>query len=385
MSHAGIFKQDTSLASVRSEWLNLGLSTEPADRERAERAVKTAYSAVNLPPPPALFWVPSPFAGTIAAQLVQTQLNNRPTTARFRRLRRQLTSRARKLTDGAWSDIGRELQPVQDQVWDGVGLVAESAIRLGGEPTGEWLTYVWNAVRAQGGHWFRDVDLRRAWGQLWRPARGTGAGGPPPIAPCYGHHDAGWLGQLDAAERIAGDSERLVGLVELARSSGWWWPTREAVVLSDRPASLEIDDDGRLHCERGPALVYRDGWSVHAWHGVRVPPWVIERPHLITLQMVVRQPNVEMRRVLLERYGYERYVRTVGSRVHSDDWGTLWRAPLFGDEPLVMVQVLNATPEPDGRFKDYFLRVPPSVSTAHEAVAWTFGASRESYAPQVQA
>ncbi|MGI8809523.1 MAG: DUF6745 domain-containing protein [Acidimicrobiales bacterium] len=49
-----------------------------------------------------------------------------------------------------------------------------------------------------------------------------------------------------------------------------------------------------------------------------------------------------------------------------------------------MVQVLNATLEADGSFKAYFLRVPPWVTSARQAVAWTFGAEAQSYAPEVQ-
>jgi hypothetical protein len=49
-----------------------------------------------------------------------------------------------------------------------------------------------------------------------------------------------------------------------------------------------------------------------------------------------------------------------------------------------MVKVKNSTPEPDGLFKDYFLRVPPTVKTAHEAVAWTFGETPETYNPVME-
>ncbi len=70
--------------------------------------------------------------------------------------------------------------------------------------------------------------------------------------------------------------------------------------------------------------------------------------------------------------------------VQSDDFGSLWRWERSGGEPLVWVQVINSTPEPDGSFKDYFLRVPPWMTTAREAVAWTFGEDEESYAPDVQ-
>ena len=46
-----------------------------------------------------------------------------------------------------------------------------------------------------------------------------------------------------------------------------------------------------------------------------------------------------------------------------------------------MVRVRNSTPEPDGTYKIYRLRVPPWIQTARQAVAWTFGLSEEEYAP----
>ena len=36
-------------------------------------------------------------------------------------------------------------------------------------------------------------------------------------------------------------------LAQAAKASGWWWPMRGAVILTERPRLLERDDDGRLH------------------------------------------------------------------------------------------------------------------------------------------
>jgi hypothetical protein len=60
--------------------------------------------------------------------------------------------------------------------------------------------------------------------------------------------------------------------------------------------------------------------------------------------------------------------------VRQDDFGKLWTlGPGLDGEPMRVVEVVNRTPEPDGSYRHYFLRVPPSVCTAREAVAWTFG------------
>jgi hypothetical protein len=96
---------------------------------------------------------------------------------------------------------------------------------------------------------------------------------------------------------------------------------------------------------------------------------------------------------MIERYrhgedvsGAAAYVRDSGAeRLDSDErFGTLWRRNVPGDEPIVMIEVVNATPEPDGRRKRYWLRVPPGTQTAHEAVAWTFGLSARDYTPAIE-
>ena len=81
---------------------------------------------------------------------------------------------------------------------------------------------------------------------------------------------------------------------------------------------------------------------------------------------------------------YSQLVDAGAKVVASDRYGKLLRQELDGDEPIVMVQVVNSTPEPDGHFKDYFIRVPPEIQTAHEAVAWSFGKTTKEYAPLIE-
>jgi hypothetical protein len=118
---------------------------------------------------------------------------------------------------------------------------------------------------------------------------------------------------------------------------------------------------------------------------VRVPEAVITNPGALTAEEITNHPNAEVRRVMIERQGAEHYMQQCGAeRVHTDEWGTLWRARFRDDEDLVMVQVTNSSPEPDGTFEDYWLRVPPNIRTARGAIAWTFGEEARTYRPKVQ-
>jgi hypothetical protein len=151
-------------------------------------------------------------------------------------------------------------------------------------------------------------------------------------------------------------------------------------------------DTRRLHNDAGAALVC-DLENLYVWHGVQVPALVVTAPESITLDDIDRETNVEVRRVLIERYksdeemhGAAAWMRDAGAtRLDQDErFGILWRRRVPYDEAVVMLEVIDATRGPDGSHKHYWLRVPHWMSTAREAAAWTFDVPAERYAPVVE-
>ncbi|UWZ40633.1 hypothetical protein Drose_28085 [Dactylosporangium roseum] len=224
-----------------------------------------------------------------------------------------------------------------------------------------------------------------------QPAARGGAGSTGPTgngaAATHGIDDAAGL---DPAARGAGGAvlhavQRLAGLAGVARSAGWWWPYANVAILTDRPDALHRDNIGRLHAADMPALRYSDGFALHAWRGMPIPSDVVDRLSQLTSDQITTERNAELRRVMLEHFGYERYLRAAGAqRIGQDACGVLWRLSFADDEPLTMVEVVNSTPEPDGTSRVYWLRVPPWTRTAREGVAWTFGLTEQEYRPLVE-
>ena len=139
---------------------------------------------------------------------------------------------------------------------------------------------------------------------------------------------------------------------------------------------LRFDADGRLHDWDGnPAAEWTNGRGLYFWHGVEMTESAGRDPEAVTPRRILRWHNAERRRVAIERIGIERFMKAVGAEVvQQDDYGKLWRTKREVDgEPFVAVEVVNATREPDGTYRHYFLRVPPNTRTARAAVAWTFG------------
>jgi len=214
----------------------------------------------------------------------------------------------------------------------------------------------------------------------------------------WGQNEAYWVAFYKFCRDVLGvvyekdKSEKLDLWSEISQSCGWWWPYENFCFISDRPELVkweEANESPRLHCENGPAIKFRDGYTVYAWHGIRVAEKLIERPETITVEEIAQENNVEMRRIMIERYGRTRYLQDSGAEmVQEDKYGKLWKKEVKDDEPICMVEVLNAYSELDENGnevrKTYFLAVPPNMKTAHEAVAWTFFKTPEEYNPLVE-
>jgi Domain of unknown function (DUF6745) len=145
------------------------------------------------------------------------------------------------------------------------------------------------------------------------------------------------------------------------------------MIVLERP-SIKLED-GLPHSWRTPAITWPDGSARWYWRGVELPESLVHELPDIGAEEVAQLRNAELRRLAVEYVGIERFLRSAqAERSAQDDFGTLWRTGIRIDgELFVAVEVVNATAELDGSRRHYFLRVPPEMETAREAVAWTFG------------
>lgn len=200
--------------------------------------------------------------------------------------------------------------------------------------------------------------------------------------------DLSWLVTTHIGAQQTGHHIRWARPLFEAYVAGAWmlyWTEDTLYWVAKPTVRVEIvNGNRRLHCEDGPA-VESDAENLYFWHGVMVPAFVVTRPDWITLDHITREPNAEIRRVMMTRFGEDRYITEIGAMpIHSDDTGDLYRVDVPDDEPLTMVRVLNSTPEADGSQKPYWIRVDPALTTARAAVAWTFGMDAQAYRPTAE-
>lgn len=321
----------------------MAAATGPGDRAVAQQAVLAAYLRTGLEAPERVVWARSPLeavrilAGTEdTGACVREALRNAPVAAERARVHAELgptgfTEHWHATGAGLWESTGPVVERIRAAVIEEAAGTAEERI----------------AVR------MRLLDA------------------------VLGHHDAAWLAPFGTEP-----GEPLHEAATVAGEAGWWWPYEKIVVISERPTDLYRDEAGRLDRGDGPALAYSDGFALYAWRGMPVPAEFLDGLAALTPERIRSEENAELRRVMLEYYGYDRYLEESDARpIHRDETGVLWRIQLDGDEDVVMVEVVNSTPEPDGTSRTYWLRVPPDTGTARAGVAWTFGLGAEEYEP----
>lgn len=95
--------------------------------------------------------------------------------------------------------------------------------------------------------------------------------------------------------------------------------------------------------------------------------WKPARAYLTAVH-VLRIPNTEMRRLLIELMGYERFISTAEAHMVSEDrFGCLLEVVGI---PVRFVELTDRTPQPGGTFRKYWEPVPRTVRTPAQAVAW---------------
>ena len=487
--------QKMRLPEFIDKWTRIGLSTEPADRHRAELAIRRMYEIAGMQSPHVV-WCDSPLSMGLTRAFVQIILKNKfPRDEQLYRILasspitdwdfvltgiedndRHSVDHNVKTSDWAPNSVRDSvLTSIRASIWDNdlviIGDKVRDAVRdnvldtvrrsvgdvetlvrnsltmrvrnspaeaiwehsVGRDGETDGAATVWG--REHGRVWFQGGfevsfwDNARAnvansiwnsvWNGVWTGVRATIESRTHYSVrtsvenSVYGQHDANWLWLYAYFAEVCGltqQTELLGGLWELSRTAGWALPHEKICWISERPCLVRQGENRGLHSVTGPAIAYPDGFRIYAVHGVCVPRHVIVTPDEITVAMIESERNQEVRRIMISRYklgeeinGAAAYLRDCGAEIveHDERWGTLRRKARPNDSDLLIVEVINNTPEPSGEYKHYWLRVHPDCRpmptgsrtdlgepqelTALNAVASTWGLTGPELARRIEA
>ncbi len=141
---------------------------------------------------------------------------------------------------------------------------------------------------------------------------------------------------------------------------------------------LRRNQRGQLHCANGPAFILPEHHEFF-WNHTLVTEQMILHPETLTTAQIAKEPNAQVRQVMVERIGIERVCQMFHAKV-LDTQGTY--------------ELLNLDLG-DGRVRPYLKMLNPSVgcwhvegvhpkcTTVQQAINWRAGHEQEHWQPEV--
>jgi hypothetical protein len=390
---------------MAADWVAAQLSTKPVDESKVEARLRQVYQGAGITPPRTI-WLDGPLQ-LVLLVLARTLVRD-PETRVWDSIHIQAPEQgiSRYIRDDAGDDLH---DTIRGRVWNRVGLAIRELVwgsvrerveanqwtKSGQSGEASLWAEAWHDVHEWCGdedaddwerpsNWYAEMVQERVGNSLWLHCASDRSTN---IRYAVEEGVRASVAAYEAAPELAvahfytltmGATPQWEALAQVNTQVSGYWLGRQAALLVRRPRQLSVDAAGRWHSATGPCLEYPDGWGFYAWHGVRVPRHVITAPERLRSRDYLKEPNVEVRRVMQERMG-KRVVQELGGRVlDRGPRGTLYQVSLSDDPEQVARYVLVQDASTARR---YFLRVPPTIRTAAEAVAWSFGLSVEEYAP----
>lgn len=153
----------------------------------------------------------------------------------------------------------------------------------------------------------------------------------------------------------------------LALNSGWRYVHEKYCIISDKPQILSTMIRDGVHIpnnESGPSHSWADGWKLWYIGGVIVDEQIVMHPETQTIDQIDNEPNAEVRRIRIERFGWDKYLEAKEADVIEHRYN-----PIEGcDESLMktndMTVLVCACPS-TGRV--YAMEVDPECATCEAA------------------
>src|SRR3990167_9173131 len=334
------------------KWLKVGLSTAPCDRAKAEASIVASYRVANISGPKDILWVESPL-GCVCAVILLKNLRASVGASVGASVRASVwdsvgASVRASVGASVWDSVGNSVEAsvedsveasVEASVWDSVRASVGDSVRASVEASvrasvrasveasvrasveaSVWASVedsveasvrasvrasveasvrdsveasVWASVGDSVGDSVRNSVGASVWDSVRDSVWASVGGGF-----CYGSHDASWLAfyEFFLNELDLKCCEKLAPMMHTAMHCGWWLPYENMVIASEKPSGIHLLG-ARIHRDGGPAVLYRDGFSVWALNGVRVSQGIAETPaDRLDAKLVLSEKNAEVRR-----------------------------------------------------------------------------------------
>ncbi|GJD22118.1 hypothetical protein RIVM261_070740 [Rivularia sp. IAM M-261] len=229
-------QQEAIFLEYQQKWRKIALSTEPIDKEKAEIAVKSAYTLIGEPQPEVIIF-DSPYAAGLGL-------------------------------DKLWSETGlTELysDDMLGRLWDKLFTYLTHAPEDKEDPK------LWHLT-----HHIHDLVTSHMWeldsssdiGNIFIPEEFEAGNVQPDTACC----EASWFDFCISELNHQYDSNHWEIYEAILKNCGWIASYQEACIVCERPCKILFDNQFNLHAEGEAAIEFIDGFKLYAHHGVIFEP-----------------------------------------------------------------------------------------------------------------
>ena len=255
--------QEKQMRIVREKWLKLFFSGKKINRPKAKRYIEWLYSEAKLKKPAVVF-LESPFGIQYGANLIK-----------------KIFGEKKEVSDQVYGQVSDQVRDeVSDQVYDQVRDQVRDQVsdQVYGQVSGQVRDEVSGQVKKENLEFFNWAWTGLAW-------------------------DSEWLSFYDFFQKIGikYKEKRFKEYIKIAETGIYDAIFLEGIVLlASLPSKVHRNKEGRLHCETGPAIEWRDGYKLWYLNGVVIQPELFNKIPAMTAEEVLGIENSEIRRVVFE-------------------------------------------------------------------------------------
>jgi hypothetical protein len=143
----------------------------------------------------------------------------------------------------------------------------------------------------------------------------------------YGSSNSGWFSYYDFmifCLKVKIDKNVLKNHLldrQTVENGFWYYCFKNIAICCERPKEIHINQRGLLHNTNGPAVKFRDGFSVYSLNGIRVPEKiVITSTDKLNGKDALEETNIDIRREFIRKIGIEKFIKDAGAKT-ADTWG----------------------------------------------------------------
>jgi hypothetical protein len=349
------FEQEALIPAIVEKWTKILLTTEPIAHQKAEAAVKAAYTAIGQQEPAIRF-----FSSHNAARLAV--FDRQPPHEIAQQLGAPLL--LMPLFSELSGQIGKQLQPKLSQQLS--SQIRSQLQQLANQP----LIRLWEEQLNQ--QCLPQIlpqmvdELGFAHYNLWLPT-----------SEIYG---VVWMDFCFSVLNCQHDPKQWDAFRLFISECGTIFPFEKTCIICDRPIKLLFDNEYRLHAEGEPAIEFADGYSLYLYRGVSLPEKYQIHPHQWQARWLLEEHNAELRRVLIQGIGYSRICQELHA-TELDAWQEYTLLKIDTEVDIEPIYLLKMTCPSTGFI--HATRVPPNTSSARQAIRWVnWGVDPEEFVMQ---